>query len=477
MQHHAVHSAAALFFLILPGFILFSLVFSSVSAAEVSIGTIIDTVGMVTDRTTVQMASEDSIVNGSVFYRDGSQSNGGSFKETKAVSFGKASSPDTLTAQKVISYDSSHLGGHVVTSEAVGTTGSGSTDSSTQAPCILSTSGASGGSGKMASAGASLDIGAETLRLSTSTRVAPGELQYTVAANTSLASSNTTSPATVRSSFTYNTATGTEQTQMSDRTLISGLLDLFTRSYFAGERGEILAQTGASGMVSTKTVAQQEIAGGNVTGVPEGWYGSTVYSAELLTNGGRASETKTLSVDETLDSQRVLTYLSDGSSAMQAREIVIASKESSAASSGSAASSCVLAPPGADSNSSTTSYQAITASSQLLGVSSAESETVTRVDLGSKRNGTDPLHLEYRADITSPLIFDTAILASMTDPDQDGRYEDINGNGRLDMQDLVRLFDNLEEISKSSVSERFDYNSNGRVDFADLILIFRKIEG
>lgn len=56
--------------------------------------------------------------------------------------------------------------------------------------------------------------------------------------------------------------------------------------------------------------------------------------------------------------------------------------------------------------------------------------------MGDQRNGTMPLVVDYKADIASPIQFDAVIVQVMSDPDHDGRFEDLNGNGRRDIQDL-----------------------------------------
>jgi secreted PhoX family phosphatase len=58
-----------------------------------------------------------------------------------------------------------------------------------------------------------------------------------------------------------------------------------------------------------------------------------------------------------------------------------------------------------------------------------------------------------------------------TDPDGDGRYEDVNGNGRLDYDDVVTLFENLEEDSVQLNADAFDFNENGRIDYADVVAL------
>jgi PKD repeat protein len=62
-----------------------------------------------------------------------------------------------------------------------------------------------------------------------------------------------------------------------------------------------------------------------------------------------------------------------------------------------------------------------------------------------------------------------------TDPNADGLYEDVNGNGRTDYNDVVLFFKNMEWISPHEPVACFDYNSNGRIDFNDVIRLFNKV--
>ncbi len=62
-----------------------------------------------------------------------------------------------------------------------------------------------------------------------------------------------------------------------------------------------------------------------------------------------------------------------------------------------------------------------------------------------------------------------------TDPDSDGLYEDINGNGRKDFNDVVIFFENLEWAAANEPVAYFDFNSNGRIDFNDIIRLFEEL--
>ncbi len=57
------------------------------------------------------------------------------------------------------------------------------------------------------------------------------------------------------------------------------------------------------------------------------------------------------------------------------------------------------------------------------------------------------------------------------DLDRDGRFEDVNGNGRGDFADVVMLFSNLGWCAEHEPSA-FDFNQNGRSDFADVVHLF-----
>ncbi len=62
-----------------------------------------------------------------------------------------------------------------------------------------------------------------------------------------------------------------------------------------------------------------------------------------------------------------------------------------------------------------------------------------------------------------------------TDPDNDSLYEDINGNGRKDFNDVVIFFENLEWVAANEPAASFDFNSNGRIDFADVVKLFEEL--
>lgn len=66
-------------------------------------------------------------------------------------------------------------------------------------------------------------------------------------------------------------------------------------------------------------------------------------------------------------------------------------------------------------------------------------------------------------------------LAPPSDPDLDGFYEDLNGNGLTDFDDLAVYFHFLEWIPENEPINPFDYNQNGLIDFDDLVVLFSEL--
>ncbi len=61
---------------------------------------------------------------------------------------------------------------------------------------------------------------------------------------------------------------------------------------------------------------------------------------------------------------------------------------------------------------------------------------------------------------------------SPLDPDNDGLYQDVNGNGRTDFADVTLLFNNLGEVASTYPATVFDFNANGRIDYSDVIALY-----
>ncbi|HIH93150.1 TPA: surface layer protein B [Methanosarcina acetivorans] len=62
-----------------------------------------------------------------------------------------------------------------------------------------------------------------------------------------------------------------------------------------------------------------------------------------------------------------------------------------------------------------------------------------------------------------------------TDLDQDGLYEDVNGNGILDFDDVVAYYDNMGWIEENALVAFFDFSNNGLIDFDDVVKLYDRL--
>ncbi|WP_298667788.1 fasciclin domain-containing protein [uncultured Methanofollis sp.] len=62
-----------------------------------------------------------------------------------------------------------------------------------------------------------------------------------------------------------------------------------------------------------------------------------------------------------------------------------------------------------------------------------------------------------------------------TDPNNDGKYEDINGNGEIEYDDVIALNTNMQWIEENNLVSLFDYNNNGKIDYDDVVMLFDMI--
>lgn len=63
-----------------------------------------------------------------------------------------------------------------------------------------------------------------------------------------------------------------------------------------------------------------------------------------------------------------------------------------------------------------------------------------------------------------------------TDPDGDGLFEDVNGDGEFSVVDVQALFANLDSAAVQDNPELFDFNGDGRVDVTDVQALFASLQ-
>jgi hypothetical protein len=60
-----------------------------------------------------------------------------------------------------------------------------------------------------------------------------------------------------------------------------------------------------------------------------------------------------------------------------------------------------------------------------------------------------------------------------TDPDGDGRYEDVNGDGSLGVGDVIVLFRNVD--ASAAQTDEFDFNADGDIGIGDVVRLFNEL--
>ncbi len=99
------------------------------------------------------------------------------------------------------------------------------------------------------------------------------------------------------------------------------------------------------------------------------------------------------------------------------------------------------------------------------------------VSIGSPWSATPPAALTFSGEMGSGASLPFPGLPLIPrDLTGNGLYTDINGNNRLDYNDLTTFFLNLAWARDHEPTECFDFNQNGRLDYADVIALFQVIK-
>lgn len=63
-----------------------------------------------------------------------------------------------------------------------------------------------------------------------------------------------------------------------------------------------------------------------------------------------------------------------------------------------------------------------------------------------------------------------------TDPNKDGLYEDVNGDGVIDHNDVTCFFNNFDWIAQNEPVSAFDFNKDKRIDFDDVVILNQNLQ-
>ena len=62
-----------------------------------------------------------------------------------------------------------------------------------------------------------------------------------------------------------------------------------------------------------------------------------------------------------------------------------------------------------------------------------------------------------------------------TDPNKDGLYEDLNGDGHVDFMDVILLFKDQEWLQENEPIQYFDFDGDHVITFEDVITLFKEL--
>ena len=96
-------------------------------------------------------------------------------------------------------------------------------------------------------------------------------------------------------------------------------------------------------------------------------------------------------------------------------------------------------------------------------------------DVGLNHGGLDYWVVKLMTESTPTVLAVPGGTGIPSDTNGDGKYDDVNGNGRRDFQDVVLYFNQMGWISANEPMAAFDYNGNGRIDFADVVWLFTNL--
>ena len=100
-----------------------------------------------------------------------------------------------------------------------------------------------------------------------------------------------------------------------------------------------------------------------------------------------------------------------------------------------------------------------------------------RIRIWDKGTGTVMYDNEMGAGVTADPTTALGGGSIVVHRESNGKYEDVNGNGRKDFADIMLYFNQMASNTENGpfYASDFDYNGNGRIDFADVVWLFNNL--
>lgn len=116
---------------------------------------------------------------------------------------------------------------------------------------------------------------------------------------------------------------------------------------------------------------------------------------------------------------------------------------------------------------------------ESMTLDAGESATVefdiSASELGTQSYGVSTVDDSQSDELTVVLPVVGSSDGAPTDPDGDGQYEDLNGDGTVDVGDVQTLFVNHDDPAVQQYTAQYDYNGDGVVDVGDVQYLFTEV--
>ncbi len=113
---------------------------------------------------------------------------------------------------------------------------------------------------------------------------------------------------------------------------------------------------------------------------------------------------------------------------------------------------------------------------ELVGVDNGTVNVSVSVKTIENDNGTA---IETRTDNATLEVRDVPVIVGNETPndlDHDGTYEDVNGNGEVDYNDVVALFSKRDTANVQQHADLFDYTDSGDFGYTDIVSLYETIQ-